>query len=265
MTRLEALNLAVELGGQEILHDISLEMNSGEIVGLIGPNGAGKSTLIRTMSHLVPPSAGQLRLDGKSLGAYGRKALARQISYLPQGHTVHWALETEQLVTLGRLPHLSPFAEIGNEDRAVVEHAMDRTHVSKFRKRTTETLSGGERARVMLARALATEAPVMLADEPAASLDPYHQLQVMELLRMLAREGKLVVCVLHDLPLAARFCDRLVLMAEGRIVAQGAPSVVLNRDNLQTAYLVEGVYGTQDGEDYVLPWRRLGLAQGYQR
>lgn len=257
MTSLVARSVGVELGGKQIIRDVSVQFEGGRIVGLIGPNGAGKSTLIRALTRLLETSEGDVLLDGKAITSYRRKDLAKLIGYLPQGHEMHWPLEVEQLIALGRLPHRSPFSTIGDVDQRAVGCAMDRADVREFRTRTADTLSGGERARVMLARALASEPPILFADEPVASLDPYHQLQVMELLQSLARENMLVVCVLHDLSLAARFCDELVLMESGRVVCCGKPMDVLDREHLKTAYRVNGIYGSTDGEDYVLPWRRL--------
>ncbi len=257
MTSLEAKSVSVEFGGTEIITDIDVRLEAGEIVGLIGPNGAGKSTLLRTLCHLLTPVRGQVFLNETDIKSYPKKNVAQKIGYLSQGHTMHWPLEAEQLVTLGRLPHLSPFERISAADYEAIEQAMRKTDVLEFRTRTADTLSGGERARVMLARVLASKAQILLADEPVASLDPYHQLQVMELLKDMAGEGKLVVCVLHDLPLAARFCDRLVLLEGGRIVALGQTNDVLDPMHLQTAYHVEGIYGERDSERYVLPWRRL--------
>lgn len=257
MTSLQAISVSIDLGGQRIVRDVSVSLGEGRLIGLIGANGAGKSTLIRGLCRLLPASAGEVLLNGRPLGAYKRKELARLIGYLPQGHGLDWPLEVEQLVALGRLPHVSPFASPSAQDAQAIARAMQRSEISGFAKRAADTLSGGERARVMLARVLASEAPILFVDEPVASLDPYHQLHVMELLHDLARDGKLVICVLHDLPLAARFCDELVLMQDGQVIRQGAVDDVLGRDHLHTAYRVEGVYGENEGKSYVLPWRRV--------
>ncbi|MEM6466016.1 MAG: ABC transporter ATP-binding protein, partial [Pseudomonadota bacterium] len=179
------------------------------------------------------------------------------LSYLPQGHVMHWPLEVERLVALGRLPHLGPMQTAGAADQAVIDHVMARTEVETLRHRTADTLSGGERARVMLARALASETPVLLVDEPVASLDPYHQLHVMELLKGLATDGRLVVCVLHDLSLAARFCDRLVLMNHGSVLADGRTENVLAEDHLAQAFSIRPLRGTHEAQSFVLPWARL--------
>ncbi|MFC7335402.1 ABC transporter ATP-binding protein [Rhodocista pekingensis] len=257
MTILHVEGAGVRLGGRPILEAIGLSAGAGEVVGLIGPNGAGKSTLVRAIAGLLPLESGQVRIAGRPLSAYSRRELANTVAYLPQGHTVHWPLDAYHVVALGRLPHLGPLGRPTPEDEAAIARAMETADAAAFAPRTITSLSGGERARVMLARALAVEAPILLADEPVAALDPYHQLQVMELLRGIAATGRLVVAVLHDLPLAARFCDRLVLLGGGRVVADGEPEAVLARPNLEAAYRVQGLYGSEGEERYVLPWRRL--------
>ncbi|MEM1139243.1 MAG: ABC transporter ATP-binding protein [Pseudomonadota bacterium] len=261
MTRLAAHQVTVDIGKSRILKDVSAEFEAGQLTGLIGPNGAGKSTLIRALCNLLSPVSGDVRLNDRAIAGYRRKDLARQISYLPQGHVMHWPLEVERLVALGRLPHLGPMQSAGLEDQAVIERVMGRTEVLAFRRRTADTLSGGERARVMLARALASETEVLLVDEPVASLDPYHQLHVMELLKSLAQEGRLVVCVLHDLALAARFCDRLVLMGQGQVLAQGPRDNVLSEANLARAFSILPLRGEHEAQAYILPWSRLAARE----
>lgn len=257
MTRLEAHDLNVDIAKTCILSDVSTDFTSGQLTGLIGPNGAGKSTLIRTLCNLLKPTTGKVELDGKDITRYKSKELAKRLSYLPQGHVMHWPLEVERLVALGRLPHLGPMQSAGPEDQAVIERVMARTEVEDLRARTADTLSGGERARVMLARALASETEGLLVDEPVASLDPYHQLHVMELLKGLAKDGRMVVCVLHDLSLAARFCDRLVLMANGKIMAQGPTEEVLSEEHLSSAFSIRPLRGAHEAQSYILPWARL--------
>jgi iron complex transport system ATP-binding protein len=167
---------------------------------------------------------------------------------------VHWPLRVEALVALGRLPHRAVFGGANAADRAAVAHAMAAADVTQFRDRTMGQVSGGERMRILLARALAVEGDLLLADEPTAALDPLHQLQVMQLLRATLRDGRGVIVVLHDLALAMRFCDRLVLLAEGGVLVQGTPSVVLTDDHIRRAYGVEVVRGERDGVPFLLPW-----------
>jgi iron complex transport system ATP-binding protein len=236
MMRLVVQGLQVDLGRRRILHDLTFEARGGEVVGLIGPNGAGKTTLLRAISQLIPARAGRIAWDDKPLGALSDKARAQTLAYLPQGHVIHWSMPVRRVVELGRLPRLGPLSRPGPDDAAAVDRAMAATDVTGFADRLTQTLSGGEQARVLLARALAVEAPILLADEPTASLDPAHALEIMELLRLMADGGRLVIAVMHELSLVARFCDRLILIDKGRLVAEGAPAAVLTSERLRETY-----------------------------
>lgn len=228
--------LMVKLGRRTVVRGISVNMDGGQLIGILGPNGAGKSTFVRALLGLLPHE-GSVSIDGADRTSLPGHEVARRIAYLPQGQVLHWPVTVERLVALGRLPHLAPLSRLGDEDRAAIERAMARTDVAHLRARVATELSGGERARVLLARALAVEAPALIADEPLASLDPAHQIEGMELLRAEADAGALVIAVLHDLTLAARFCDRVLVMADGELKADGAPGAVL------TPALLAEVYG----------------------
>jgi iron complex transport system ATP-binding protein len=250
--------LDVALGGRPVLTGIEAELSPGKLVGVIGPNGAGKSTLARTLLGLLPPAAGRVRLDGRDVSTLAAAERARTIAYLPQGQSLHWPLTVERLVGLGRLPHLAPFSRISEADRAAIEGAMRATGVLALRNRDATQLSGGERARALLARALAVEAPVLVADEPLASLDPSHQIEVMALLSAHAKSGMLVLVVLHDLTMAARFCDRLLLLSEGRLAADGPPDAVLTDGALERVYGISAWRGMADGAPLLVPLYRRG-------
>lgn len=256
MTVLQARNLSINLGGRPVLQDVSLTLARGCLLGLVGPNGAGKTTLVRALTGLVPACAGTVNVRGKTLGALKRRDRARAIAYLPQGQVVHWPLSVERLVALGRLPHLPPLQRPGPADAAIVDIVLAETETVHLRARRISDLSAGERARVLLARALAVDAPFLLADEPVAALDPYHQLHVMELLAGRAARGAGILVVLHDLTLAARFCTRLVLIDSGRIAAEGLPHAVLNPERLRDTYRVEAL-ALPDMPPVILPWTRL--------
>ena len=256
MTDLSAENITVDIGRRRILAGVSMRVAGHGLTGLIGPNGAGKTTLLRALVGLQR-ATGEVRLNGVSWRRLSRKERARAVAYLEQSNVVHWPVCAERLVALGRLPHLSPWDRPSRSDQAAVARAMVEAEVSDLAGRNVMTLSGGERARVLLARALAVEAPILLADEPVASLDPYHQLQVMELLRASARKGAAVLVVLHNLTLAGRFCDRLVLLRAGTVLADGPPSEVLTSGFIEHAYQVQTVAGSHRGQSYVLPWARL--------
>lgn len=250
-----ANDIAVRYGDTPVLEGVDLTVGSGEMVGLIGPNGSGKTSLLRVLARLRAPESGTVRYGDKTAAEIGARALARRIAYLAQGGDVHWSMRAESVVALGRLPHRRPFQGLDATDRAAIEAALAAADVTALRDRVMTEVSGGERMRILLARALAVGADVLLADEPIAALDPLHQLQVMELLRATTAQGRGVIVVLHDLSLASRFCDRLVLLAEGRVLAQGTPGEVLTDVNVATAYGVEVVRGMRDGVPYLLPWQ----------
>ena len=243
--RIEATGLVASAGGTRILDDVSVQIRSGEVLGLIGANGAGKTTLLRALLRLGPIDGGRITLNGRDISAAPPHRVARDIAYLPQDRAVYWPLRVDRLVALGRLPHgaARPFGAPPDPTHPAVERAMARTDVTHLRHRQADTLSGGERARVLLARALAAEAPALLADEPGAGLDPYHQLAVMEMFRDAAADGTAVALVVHDLSLAARFCGRLVLLSDGRVLAAGAPHAVLSDANLARAYGIRAARG----------------------
>jgi iron complex transport system ATP-binding protein len=256
MVTIACRQLDVDLGRSRILSGIDLDLSAGALVGVIGPNGAGKSTLARAMLNLVPAASGSVAIDGIDVTRLAPADLARRIAYLPQGQELHWPLTVERLVGLGRLPHLAPFSRIGAADQAAIESAMRETGVLALRDRVANELSGGERARVMLARALATEAPALVVDEPLASLDPGHQIEVMALLASRARAGVLVIVVLHDLAAAARYCDRLVLLHEGRIVGDGPPADVLTDEALASVYGITAWRGESGDMPLLVPLHR---------
>lgn len=255
--RIDAHSLAVQAGGRPLLSGVSLSLQPGAFTGVIGPNGAGKSTLLRVLAGIAPPAAGTVTYDGVPLARLGRRRLARAVAYLPQDGPVHWPLTAEAVVMLGRLPHRGLLGGITQADRTAVDRALTVTDARHLRHRITGTLSGGERMRVLLARALATEPALLLADEPVSALDPRHQLAAMALLRASARGGTGVVAVLHDLTLAARFCDRLILLARGAVRADGPPAAVLTDPLLAGAYGITVHRGAVDGTPYLLPWSTL--------
>lgn len=254
MVRLAAENLDVSLAGNIVLQNISCAFAGGTLTGIIGPNGAGKSTLVKALAHIIPPGRGGVVLDSQALSAMDAKVRARAIAYLPQGQVLHWPLGVDRVAALGRLPHLAPLSRMSDADHQAVHRAMKVADVTHLAGRIATTLSGGELSRVLLARALCVEAPVLIVDEPLAALDPAHQLAVMTLLRSLAASGHLVIAVLHDLTLASRFCDRLLLLSEGQVAAEGLPSDVLSEEIVRRIYGVEALTGSHHGQRYVMPW-----------
>ena len=252
---LAADRLSVTRGGRAVVDAVSFDAAGGAVIGIVGPNGAGKSTLVQALLGLVP-SQGDILLDGKALAQWSRAEIARRVAYLPQGQSLHWPLSVERLVELGRLPHLAPLSRVSAADRAAVARAMATADVTGLAGRTATELSGGERARVLLARALAVEAPALIVDEPLASLDPAHQIAVMEILQAEAARGVLVIAVLHDLGLAARYCARVLVMDRGRLVADGAPDAVLTPDRLRETYGIRAWFGAAGRVPIIVPIAR---------
>ncbi len=238
--KLEGRNITVAIRGRELVSRASFHVSGGELVGLIGPNGAGKSTLLRAMLGIRETQTGEVLLDGKAFNALPARERARTVAFLPQERRVEWRLPAYDIVMLGRYPHQATFGGASPEDRAAVNRALEAVDGNDLRDRPVAVLSGGERTRILLARALAVEAPLLLVDEPIAALDPYHQLHVMEILRDRARSGAGVLAVIHDLALAERFMDRLILMNSGGIVADGPPRSVLTPELLASVYRISG-------------------------
>ena len=224
---LDLSGLSVRRNGRAVIEGVDLRIGAGEFVGLLGPNGAGKTTLLRGALGLLPATG------HSSLVAMGQALRARAVAFMPQGRDIAWPMPVEALVALGRIAH--PGAA-GDADRAAIERAIAALQLEPLRHRPATRLSGGEQARVLIARALAQETALLLADEPIAGLDPAAQIQVMRLFAGLARQGGAVLASLHDLGLAARHCTRLVMLHQGRIAADGPPEQVLTADNLARVF-----------------------------
>ena len=229
-------NLSVDLGRRRVLDDVSLDLARGRVTAILGANGAGKTSLLRAIAGLVPPSTGQIALDGEALSALSLPERARRIGYLPQNGQPAWALTVRELVALGRLPHRSPFAALSPGDEVAINAAMAQTDVAGLADRTVDTLSGGEKARAKFARVLAAQTDWILADEPLANLDPPHQQDVLRLMRTAADAGKGVLIVLHQLEAAARVADDLLILKDGRTVGFGPSAEVLTPATLEAAF-----------------------------
>lgn len=259
MNLLEAHHVTLSLGGRQVLDHVHLRVAGGEVLGLLGPNGAGKTSLVKVLAGVLGPA--RLQVIGVDTATLSPPQRARCIAYLPQGADTHWPMTVRDVVALGRLPHRVLWAReragAMERDRAAIARALAETDVETLAERPMNALSGGERARVLLARALAVEAPVLLADEPVAHLDPGHQLRVLALLRRRAQAGDAVVVVLHDLGLAARHCDRIMVMDRGRVVADGAPMEVLDDSLLAQVYGITVARSDYQGSPTLLPWSAL--------
>jgi iron complex transport system ATP-binding protein len=233
---LAAKDVTFQVNGSPLVDGLTLEVEPGEILGIVGPNGAGKSTLVNLLSGDLGPTAGEVRLHGKLLSEYPPLELARARAVLPQRNLLRFPFQAVDVVTMGRYPYRSDPGNSRSRDFDVALEMMRRTDTLDLARRTFPTLSGGEQARVSLARVLAQQTPLLLLDEPTASLDVRHQEQVMGTLDDLAAEGVAVLAVLHDLNLAARFADRLGLLAGGRLVAHGKTRDVLDSELLSEVY-----------------------------
>lgn len=239
-------------GARAALSGVSAGFARGTVTGIVGPNGAGKTSLLRAALNLIALQSGTVHVAGRDLKTWSPEALARTIAYLPQGGSAHWPLPARELVALGRLPHR-------DRDARAIDEALDRADAAAFAQRVSSELSAGERARVLLARALATQAPVLLADEPAAYLDPAHQLGLMALLRDEAARGAAVAVTLHDLALASRHCDNVLVLHQGRVAASGPPQTALSDAVLARVFAISALKAVDPfgGPAALTPWNRL--------
>ncbi|MHA6719034.1 ABC transporter ATP-binding protein [Sphingomonas sp. RS6] len=251
-------DLSVSLGKRRVLHGLDAVFQPGKVTAILGPNGSGKSTLVRALAGLLDVDGGHVKLGGRALGRYDQRERARIIGYLPQDATVHWDVRVGDLIALGRLPHRAPFAGLSAQDHIAIDAAIEATGTGPLVDRLVTQLSGGERARVLLARVLAGEPKWLLADEPLASLDPVHQLDLLDRLRSLAASGMGVVIVLHDLIQAARAADQVLLLREGRSVIFAPAAQALGHGPLRDAFGVEVmVIGDDQGRLLPVPIGRV--------
>ena len=257
---LSAQDIRVVKGGKTLVDTVSIHVPEGALVGLIGPNGAGKSTLLSVMAGLSKPDGGHVYLGDTPIHRIPDRQRAQTLGWLEQLSTAHWPVTVEYIVMLGRIPYLSTWQKPGDDDAYAVDHALASTDCTHLRHQSVTTLSGGELTRVMLARILAADPQVILADEPIAALDIGHQLQTMDVLRDYATGSKAAVVVLHDLSLAARYCDYLYLIHEGHLVAEGRAGQVLIERNLRDVYGVDVLSGEGD-VPWIVPLRRVDATQ----
>ena len=252
---LRARRLGVTLGGARILSGIDLDVSPGEFVALVGPNGAGKSTLLRALAGLLP-AGGTAELDGRAVGAWTAAERARRLALVRQATDLVAAFTVRDVVELGRAPHVGWLARPGAADRAAIDAALGAMGLADLAGRLAPTLSGGEQQRTLLAQALAQDPAVLLLDEPTAHLDVRHRLDLLARVRRQARAGRAVVAALHDLDLAARFADRMLVLSHGRLVADGAPGDVLRPVLLRDVFGVDAEVTRDDGDlrlRYLLP------------
>ncbi len=261
MTLLDADQLTYTTkSGATLLKSVSFALGNGEIIGLVGGNGAGKSTLLKLLAGITQPSSGALTLQNKPLDSYSAQTRSQNIAYIAQQTNCAWPLTVYQTVAMGRIPHGVAMHKMKDRDALIVDQALKACRIDFLKDRMVGTLSGGEAARVWLARALATGAPILLADEPTAGLDMHYQLMFMELLQSWRQEGKGAIVAIHDLSLAARFCDKLLVLTHGAVAGFDAPDALIQSNLLSRAFgvklhhmMIDGVpvlsaYGRIEGE-----------------
>jgi iron complex transport system ATP-binding protein len=263
---IELAGVTVGLGGSTIFEGVTTAVGRGRFVGLVGPNGAGKTTLLRTIAGVLAPDAGTVRVCGRDVHSLSSREASRAVAVVPQDTSLAFDFDVREVVSMGRTPYTSRFGRSRRADRDVVDDALARTDVAHLADRPVSEVSGGERQRILLARALTQDTPVLLLDEPTASLDINHQINTLELVRALTREGKTVVAAIHDLNLAAHYCDELLLLGDGRKLAEGSPESVLTEENLETGFGTRAAVTRHPvtGSVYVraLPERPAGGSEG---
>jgi iron complex transport system ATP-binding protein len=238
MSLLSVNALSVALRNRHVFRDISFEVSENEFIGLIGPNGAGKTTLMRATLGLIPHQG------TSTLTHLTPTQRAKSVAWMPQAREIAWPVSVERIVALGRIPHLAMGQKLPQADQAIIDAAIKRLGLDDLRQRAASRLSGGEQARALIARALVQDTPLLMADEPIAGLDPAHQISTMQVFANLATEGRSVMMSIHDLGLAARHCTRLILLAEGGIMADGAPKDVLTPDLMARAFGITAWHDT---------------------
>lgn len=241
MPRIQAENLTLRYGDRTISRDLSVVIPDGSFTIIIGPNACGKSTLLRALSRLLAPAAGEVVLDGKSIAGLPAKVLARQLGLLPQSSIAPEGIIVADLVARGRYPHQSLFQQWSNADEKAVIAAMEATRVTELSSRFVDELSGGQRQRVWIAMALAQETPILLLDEPTTFLDIAHQIELLDLLTALNRQGRTIVAILHDLNHACRYATNLIAMKDGAIAAEGKPEAIINEQVVQQVFGLSSV------------------------
>jgi iron complex transport system ATP-binding protein len=251
VTELAATGLTVRRGQRAILESVAFRAQSGECVAVIGANGAGKSTLLAALAGLLVPDAGSIALNETAIGAYGRAQLARIRAYLPQNPRCEWPISVERLIALGLTPTLPAFGTLPHSERARVDSIIEACDLLQHRDQAATTLSGGELARAMLARALVGDPEILIVDEPMAGLDPRHALDAAARLKALAQSGKLVIAAVHDLTLAARFANRIVALHRGRVAADGALRETLTPELVRSVFDVMARITHANGATFV--------------
>lgn len=237
--KLDVKNISFEKNGRKILEKISFTVDKGEIIGVIGPNGSGKTTLLKCLNNINEISEGSIIFNGINISELKSKELAKKISFMNQNTNIGFDFPCVDIVVLGRYPYLDSFSEYSSKDMKIAEKYMELTNTLKFKDKSILSLSGGERQRVLFAKTLTQESDVILLDEPTASLDMKYEEEIFKILTGVKREGKGIIAVIHNLRTAIKYCDRLILLSEGKIVEMGTPEEIITEENLRDIYKVE--------------------------
>lgn len=254
MSDISINNISFSYDVRRVLERVRLNIPEGEFFGVIGPNGSGKTTLLRCISGYLKPEEGGVLIGGKDVGALSTREIAKRMALVQQSSSLEYDFTVMDIVLTGRNPHINRMRGETEEDYAVANEALAKAGISGLKERLVTTLSGGEWQRMILARALAQQADIMLLDEPVSGLDIKHQVNIMSAVKRLAAERNITaVCVLHDLNLAYAYCDEVALLKDGKVFAAGAPREVMTKDNLESVYETDINIIEQDGETYILP------------
>lgn len=240
MNCIKTKDLNISYGNLDIVKDLNLEIPKGKITTIIGANGCGKSTILKTLARIIKPKSGSIYINNKELNSQDSKELAKAMAVLPQSPQAPNGLTVEELISYGRFPHQKGFGKLKDEDKDIINWALEKTRILEFRDRPIEALSGGQRQRAWIAMALAQETDILLLDEPTTYLDLAHQLEVLKLLEELnKKEGRTIVMVIHELNNAARFADHMIGVKKGKIVCQGTAHEVMTKENLREIFNID--------------------------
>lgn len=256
MYSIEVKNLEFKYRKDLILKDISFKIKEGEIVSIIGPNGSGKSTLLKNLNNLYTPERGEILIKGRKIDSYKGKDLARELALVPQDTSINYEFTVEDIIMMGRYPYQGRFEREDHKDYKITNQVLNLTNTYKLRDRFITEISGGERQRVIIARALAQDPSIILLDEPTSNLDINHQIEILNLLKGLNKEkNTTVVLVMHDINLAARYSDKIILLHEGRILGEGRPEDVISKENIKKSYNIEVAVENNKYTDtiYIIP------------
>lgn len=242
-------NVSFSYKNKNILNNISFNVKEGEFIGLIGPNGTGKSTLLRTITDTISINSGKILINGKDNKSINPKERAKLIAVVPQRFDIEFDFSVRDIIAMGRNPYLNFNDKESKKDNMLIDKAMELTNTSIFKNRIFNTLSGGEQQMVLIARAIAQDTEIILLDEPTSALDLYHQLEVMNIITELNKKGKTIIAVLHDLNLASRFCNRLILLNHGEIFADSTSANVLTVENIREVYKVNVIINKEVFKD----------------